>query len=128
MVWYLDTSAFLKLVAAEEESGAMRAWLAGHRPCWSSQLLRTEALRAAMRLGIDRETVAQALDSIALILPAGPTFLAAAGLGPPTLRTLDALHLATALELGDDLEGLVTYDARMAEGASAASIPVVSPS
>lgn len=128
MVWYLDTSAFLKLVVAEEESEAMRAWYATHGPCWSSQLLRTEAHRAAMRLEIDQGLLSEALDMVTLILPSVTTFLSAAKLMPSTLRSLDALHLATALELGSDLEGLVTYDARMAEGARSAPTQVVTPS
>lgn len=127
MVWYLDTSAFLKLVVAEEASTAMRRWFARAGPCWSSYLLRTEALRSATRLGIEHQAVADALDAVSLVLPAASTFLAAANLGPPALRSLDALHLATALELADDLQGLVSYDARMVEGADTCAIPVVTP-
>ena len=127
MVWYLDTSAFLKLVVAEGESGAMRAWFVGHGPSWSSQLLRTEALRAGSRLGIDHDVIEDALDAVSLVLPRTSTFLAAGTLPPPQLRTLDALHLATALELGDDLEGLLTYDDRVAAGTEALSITVVTP-
>ena len=127
MVWYLDTSAFLKLVVAEKESGAVRAWLVDHGPPWSSQLLRTEALRAARRLDIDEEVVESALQAVSLILPVASTFHSAGTLPPPTLRSLDALHLATALELGEDLDGLVTYDERMAQAALAESITVVAP-
>ncbi len=127
MVWYLDTSAFLKLVVAQEESQAMRAWFASHGPCWSSQLLRTEAYRAAIRLEIDQGIIIEALDAVTLILPSVATFLSAAKLDPPGLHSLDALHLAAALELGNDLEGVVTYDARMAEGVRNASIQVVGP-
>jgi predicted nucleic acid-binding protein len=128
VVWYLDTSAFLKLVVAENESAAMRSWMARAGQCWSSQLLRTEALRAADRLGVDEEVVAELLDAVSLVLPAASTFLTAGRLQPSTLRSVDALHLATALELGDDLEGLVTYDARMVAGAEALAVAVVAPS
>jgi predicted nucleic acid-binding protein len=128
MVWYLDTSALLKLVVAENESAAMRSWMARAGPCWSSQLLCTEALRAADRLGVDEEVVAELLDAVSLVVPAASTFLTAGRLQPSTLRSLDALHLATALELGDDLEGLVTYDARMVAGAEALAVTVVAPS
>ncbi len=127
MVWYLDTSAFLKLVVAETESSAVRAWLADHGPAWSSQLLRTEALRTARRLEIDEEVVESALQAVSLILPVASTFHSAGTLPPPTLRSLDALHLATALELGEDLDGLVTYDERMTQAALAESITVVAP-
>lgn len=125
MVWYLDTSAFLKLVVAEKETTAMRAWMAGNGPCWSSQLLRTEALRAASRLGLDEQIATEALDAVSLVVPGPSTFLAAGRMKPSTLRSLDALHLATALELGDDLQGLVTYDTRMIAGAELASIAVI---
>lgn len=94
---------------------------------WSSHLLATEALRSAPRLGLASQAVALALETVSLVLPAASTFRAAASLGPARLRSLDALHLATALEMGADLQALVTYDARMAEGAATASIPVVSP-
>ena len=127
MVWYLDTSAFLKLLVAEPESDALRAWLAEQGPSWSSHLLRTEALRAALHLEINERAIVEALEAVSLILPAVSTFLTAGTLGPSTLRSLDALHLAAALELGGDLEGLVTYDVRLAAAASAASLTVVAP-
>jgi len=127
VVWYLDTSAFLKLLVAEAESDALQAWLVAHGPIWSSHLLRTEALRASLRLGIDQPAVDEALETVSLMLPAVSTFLTAGTLEPAPLRSLDALHMASALELGDDLEGLVTYDARLAGAASAASVTVVAP-
>ncbi len=117
----------MKLVVAEPESGALRAWLDDHGPVWSSQLLRTEALRAGSRLGLDRQLADDALEVVSLILPAVPTFLTAGLFEPPTLRSLDALHLAAALELGTDLDGVVTYDARLADAARAASVLVVAP-
>ncbi len=127
MVWYLDTSALLKLVVAEPETAALRAWVGEHGPLWSSHLLRTEALRAAARLGVDRRFLEDALEAVSLILPAVSTFLAAGTLEPSELRSLDALHLAAALELGGDLDGLVTYDVRLARAATAASVTVVAP-
>lgn len=127
MPWYLDTSAFLKLVVAEKESPAMQEWLVRNHPMWSSQLLRSEALRAGARLGIDEESVEHALGTVSLILPATSTFWTAGKLAPPTFRTLDSLHLATALELGDELDGIVTYDARMTDAARALSIRTVAP-
>jgi hypothetical protein len=126
-VWYLDTSAFLKLVVTENETKTMRAWFTAHSPCWSSQLLSTEALRAGARLGLNSFAVEQALDTVSLIMPSVVTFRTASQLPPATLRSLDALHLATALELGDDLEGVATYDSRMIEAALMHSVSVVSP-
>jgi len=127
VAWYLDTSAFLKLLVREAETTRLRRWFAAHEPLWSSQLLRTEALRAASRLEIDDATVERALAAISLVLPAVSTFFTAGRLDTLELRSLDALHLAAALELGDDLEGVVTYDWRMIVGAKIAQIPVVSP-
>jgi uncharacterized protein len=128
VVWYLDTSAFLKLITVEEETTAMRSWFTSHDAIWSSQLLYTEALRAGARLGIGTDLVEDALDTVSLVLPSATTFSTAGRLQPPVLRSLDAVHLATALEIGDDLEGLVAYDVRLLDAAREASIEVVSPS
>ncbi len=127
MVWYLDTSAFLKLVVLEAESPALRAWCLEHDNLWSSHLLRTESLRAAARLGVDRERVDDALAAIALVLPSASTYLHAGLVDPPSLRSLDALHVASALELGDDLEGIVAYDERVIEAARSSAVTVVTP-
>ncbi|MDH2904385.1 MAG: type II toxin-antitoxin system VapC family toxin [Actinomycetota bacterium] len=127
MAWYLDTSAFLKLLAEENDSAAMREWAVLHDSLWSSQLLRTEAVRAASRLGISDDDVETALESVSLILPSVATFYTAGHLAPHSLRSLDALHLATALEMGDDLEGIVAYDERLITASRDASLVVVSP-
>jgi predicted nucleic acid-binding protein len=127
VVWYLDTSAFLKLITVEVESAAMRAWFVSHDSIWSSQLLHTEALRASVRLQIQSDVVEDALETISMVLPSVTTFYVAGRLGPTNLRSLDAVHLATAMELGEDLDGIVAYDDRMIEAAHLASIEVVSP-
>ncbi len=127
MIWYLDTSAFLKVVVAEAESPALRRWFARQDEVWSSSLLQTEALRAGARLGLASDVVEEALETITLVLPTASTFYVAGQLGPSTLRSLDALHLATALELGSDLAGVVTYDERLVEAASLASVAVLAP-
>ena len=127
MVWYLDTSAFLKLLTTERESAAMRTWFLSHDSVWSSQLLRTEAIRAGSRLGIDAEVIEDALETVSLVLPSVATFFVAGQLPPLSLRSLDALHLATAMEIGDDLEGIVAYDERLADAARAANLEVFVP-
>ena len=127
MVWYLDTSALLKLVVAEAESPAMRAWHASHGPLWSSQLLRTEARRAGTRLGVHPQAIDDALDTVSLVSPSETTFRRAGELPPSSLRSLDALHLAAALDLGADLEGMVVYDERLAAAAAAHSVAVLTP-
>src|SRR5665213_1876177 len=100
VVWYLDTSAFLKLIVDEASSSAMRNWYSANTQVWSSQLLCTEAMRAAQRLRIDLPLVEEALDTVTLVLPSVATYSSAGRLEPYGLRSLDALHLAAALELG----------------------------
>lgn len=126
-MFYLDTSAFLKLLLHEEHSPSMRAWYAVGRDCWSSQLLQTEVLRAASQRGLDPHTVDALLDRMALVLPTPATFRRAAVLGPVRLRSLDALHIATALELVPELNGVVAYDVRVIDGATQAGLSVVTP-
>jgi predicted nucleic acid-binding protein len=114
-------------VVTEEESAALREWAGMGRTLVASYLLQTEALRVAGRIGVPAETMRSALGVVSLVLPVPSTFSEAGGLPPAWLRSLDAIHLATALELGSDLEGVVTYDRRMVEAAALASIPVLSP-
>lgn len=125
---YLDTSAAVKLLLLEEESLAIRAYVIDQD--WaSSALLRTELVRAVVR--VDPSVVPRALD---LLLQ--PRLLAiearildtAARLSPPSLRSLDAIHLASALELRDELTAFVAYDDRLLAAASALGMPVASPS
>jgi uncharacterized protein len=127
---YLDASALVKLVAEERESLALRTFLSGHPVRISSALTRVEVTRAVGRsaLGaVGRRRAQEALARVALVrLDDG--ILDAAGKLPPTgLRTLDALHLATAISIGPDLDGFVTYDRRLADAATAAGLDVVTP-
>lgn len=126
-VWYLDTSAFLKLVRRERHTTALRRFLAGRRLV-SSDLLRTEAMRAARRQGAASvEQAADLLTRLTLIRCDIPVFEAAGTLDPPRLRSLDALHLAAARELGDDLAGIVTYDRHLAEACAFLDLEAVAP-
>src|SRR5439155_11437604 len=111
---YLDTSAFMKLIAPEAETMALQRYLVSRSLRVSSALLRTEALRAAMRVSEDHVAkVRRQLRNVAL-LDIGREMLEQAGsLLPADLRSLDAIHLAAALSLGDELGDVVTYDARM---------------
>jgi uncharacterized protein len=128
--YYVDTSAAAKLVVKEAESTALRQWLLeGARELVSSDLTRTELLRAVRRTAPDQAVLARrVLEELTLITVATSTFETAAHLDPALLRTLDALHLSSALELVDELEGLVTYDDRMADAARAHGITVFAPS
>lgn len=126
---YLDSSAFVKLAVEEPETRALRAFLAerdGRRV--SSALLRTESLRAVRQLGGDvLSTVREGLRRVDLVAIDDRILDAAGTLEPRVLRTLDAIHLATALAVGDDLETVVTYDERMAEGARLLGLPTAAP-
>lgn len=130
MAYYLDTSAAVKLVVEEKGTKALRRWLeAATVPVVSSDLLRTELLRATRRGAPDRVQQARVvLDSLVLITVSTDLFERAGVLEPDLLRSLDALHLAAALDLGDDLDGIVTYDDRLAAAAAAVGVAVVAPS
>ncbi len=124
----IDTSALAKLVAAEFETPASQAWLdVDSRPA-SCDLARTELLRTVRRAAPDHVVRARAvLDSVTLLDVSTAIFDHAGLLDPTTLRTLDAIHLAAALLLGDDLDAIVTYDDRLAQAALANGIAVISP-
>ncbi len=94
----------------------------------SSDLARTELLRAVRRVAPDRVVRArEVLDSITLLDLTTQIFEEAARIDPPALRTPEALHLSVALDLGDDLETIVTYDDRLREAATANGVPTTSP-
>lgn len=125
----MDTSAAVKLVVIEPGTTALRRWLtARDGQIASSDLLRTELLRETRRAVPEQMVQARAvLDSLILVTLPSAVFDRAAMLEPDLLRSLDSLHLAAALELGDELEGIVTYDRRLAAGAQALGIHVVAP-
>ena len=130
MAFYVETSAAAKLVLDEPESDALDAWLQAQeeRPV-TSDLTRTELLRATRRFLPDRMGEArQVLANLAILSLPRRVFDQAALLDPPALRTLDALHLTAALELGDELDGIVTYDDRLADAAGRLGIPAIAPS
>lgn len=126
---YLDSSAFVKTVVVEPETAALRAFLAGSEGILiSSALLRAEALRSVRLLGPDvLAAMRLALRSVNLIAVDDRVLDAAGILEPSVVRTLDAIHLATAHAAGDDLKTLVTYDARMLAGARLLGLPAASP-
>lgn len=126
---YLDSSALVKLVVAEPETPALLQFLAGWPHRVSSALARVEVLRAVNRAGARpaaRRRATRVLARVALVRIDDPVIAAAARVTPPELRTLDAIHLATARSL-DDLAGIVTYDARLGRAASRARLKVWSP-
>ncbi|MHB8452291.1 MAG: type II toxin-antitoxin system VapC family toxin [Mycobacteriales bacterium] len=127
-VTYLDSSAIVKLVVAEAESGALRRYLPRRKPHVASALAQTEVARAL--LGSGQEATKRGLDvlrRIDLIRISDRVLAAAGALLPTDLRSLDAIHIATAQLLGDSLARIVTYDARLAEAAKMLGLRVVSP-
>lgn len=125
---YVDSSALVKLAAREPESAALRRYLARRRPLVSSALARTEVMRALLPHG--SEAVRRGRDVLARVelLRVNDRILDAAGvLVPADLRSLDAIHLASAEALGSDLGGFVTYDERLANAAAERGFRVVAP-
>jgi hypothetical protein len=125
---YVDSSALVKLAVGEPESVALRRYLGRRRPIVASALARTEVLRALQPLG--PEAVRRGRDVLARVdlLRINDRILDAAGLlEPHELRSLDAIHLASAEQFGAALRTLVTYDDRLASAAAARGIRVVRP-
>jgi predicted nucleic acid-binding protein len=129
VAYYIDTSALVKLVVEEPESEALRSWLRTiAEPVVSCDLLRTELLRAVRRVAPGLTAAARhVLESLTLVSVPTYVFESAARLDPVALRPLDAIHLSAALDLGDDLAAVVTYDERLADAARSTGIEVVTP-
>lgn len=127
---YLDSSALMKLVRGEDETPVLREWLdlRPEQPVVTSELGRVEVLRAARRIGgqalVEARAVVGDLDLVPLDRAVQDV---ACDIGDPLLRTLDALHLASALLLGEGLTALVAYDRRLADAAQATGLVVATP-
>ena len=127
---YLDTSALAKLVQSEAESAALRKFLRRHRDDGGvgSELSRTELIRAVIRSkGGSLAHARRVLGRLDLIRLDVRLLDDAATLMPADLRSLDAIHLASARVVGAELRALVTYDARMARAAESLGLPVEIP-
>ena len=126
---YVDSSAIVKLAVSEPESAALRRYLARRRPLVSSALARPEVGRALLPLG--PEAVARGEDvlrRIQLLRINDRVLRSAATLEPAEIRSLDAIHLASARQFMPALHRLVTYDGRMADAALAIGLSVAAPS
>ena len=126
-VWYLDTSAALKLLIEEAESPALAEAVDSEQPdLVASWLLEAELRRAAQGLGmLGMAAISDFLTGVSLYEMPGSSLREAGILPGETLRSLDALHLAAAVRVGVDL--VLTHDERMAESAQQLRLRVLSP-
>ncbi|MDQ6798765.1 MAG: type II toxin-antitoxin system VapC family toxin [Actinomycetota bacterium] len=125
---YLDSSAIVKLAVREPESDALRKHLRRRRPWVSSALARTEVLRSLLASGEDAVAAGRAVLARCDLVRVNDRMLNLAGtMGPAELRSLDAIHLATAERLRDEISELVVYDQRMADAARQLGHRVSSP-
>jgi len=129
-VIYLDSSALLKLLFQEHESDFLEDWLTARPgvPTVSSELAKVEVLRACRRIDAaalpDARTLLGQLDLVPL---AGAVAELASDIESPVLRSLDALHLASALSLGADVSAFIAYDHRLLEAAAKAGLETQQP-
>lgn len=126
-VWYLDTSAALKLLLEEPESDALARRIDQDQPdlvaCW---LLETELRRVAHREQLlTQQAVTTFLEGVAMYEVPGSLFREAGLMAGPHLRSRDALHLAAAIRIGVD--AILTYDERLRAGAQALGVTVLAP-
>jgi len=125
---YLDSSAIVKLAVREPESDALRRHLRRRRPWVSSALARTEVSRSLLASGEDAVAAGRAVLARCDLVRVNDRVLNLAGtLNPAELRSLDAIHLATAERLRDEISELVVYDQRMADAARQLGHRVTSP-
>ncbi len=133
-IFYADTSALVKLVRDEPESHALRAFVAD-ADLVSSDLILTEIPRAVRRavdddpalpLDLLLERAGDLMEAIALRPVDRPLLLAAGALDEPALRALDAIHLASALDV-HPVDAFVTYDERQAAAARLAGLRTMAP-
>jgi len=125
--WYLDSSAILKYVFAEPERPAMVKALTSQ--AISSELARLEVKRAVFRINPkDIELANEELSRINFVSISNQVLTVAESFtGSVTLATLDAIHVATAITLGHQIEGIITYDKQMISNAAVMGIKVLSP-
>ena len=125
---YLDSSALVKLVVEEPESRALQAYLPRRDVLVSSALARTEVLRALLLEGDESLARGRAVLGRIELIRINARILNAAGvLHPPDVRSLDAIHISTARELGSDLRQVISYDERMVEAAKNLGLRTASP-
>jgi predicted nucleic acid-binding protein len=129
--FYLDTSAAMKLVRHEKETAALVEWqkdMAGEPHQFvSSDVIRTELMHAATRWGVPAADVQPLINSLTLLRVTSAVCESAGRLWGMGLRSLDAIHLASATLLSGSLGSIVTYDKRMLDAAQHLGLSTVSP-
>ncbi|HEY8056374.1 MAG TPA: type II toxin-antitoxin system VapC family toxin [Terriglobales bacterium] len=123
---YLDSSAAAKLVWQENESTVLRNFLAQRGELFCSRLVQVELGRVELRRGLGGPQVENFLRSVVLLEVHVEVLEHAARLPPPALRSLDAIHLATALSV-PGLRDMVVYDRRLSAAAQAVGLRVWAP-
>jgi uncharacterized protein len=128
-LFYLDTSALAKLVIEEPESASLEHWLLlNNERLTTSVVGKVELLRVCRRTRPDSTVTARALLADLPLVPLTPQVTELAGeVRPAALRSLDALHLASAIALDEALTGFIVYDKRLRDAAVLADLPVMSP-
>ena len=127
---YFDSSALLKLLFEEHESSDLAEWVAEQSgtPVVSSELAKVEVLRATRRIDPQAVPTARRLLTQLDLIPLSSDLVAlAAEVGTDLLRSLDAIHLASAISLGPALTSFVAYDARLVAAAVEAGISATQP-
>jgi predicted nucleic acid-binding protein len=130
-VFYVDTSAAMKLLREEQETPALIQWQKTLRPerhqVVSSDILRTELMLAGTRWGVNATDIRRFVNALTTLRVTSSICDSAGRLTGVGLRSLDALHLASVLTLEDSLEAVVTYDIRMLKAAKQLGLPTLSP-
>ena len=123
---YLDASAIVKLVVVELESPVLLHWYVDLERIVTSRIGVIETRRAIRRRPHDEARLAAVIDQLEVFEVDYDIDQRASAIGPTSLRTLDAIHVATALSI-PGLGSFVTYDDRLADAARAVGLPVIRP-
>jgi len=129
MAFVVDSSAIVKLIVDEPKSQSFSAWLKNCKDdLYISELAHTEVARAINRVDASLHgQLKTVIERFGTIRVSSQILTIASVLSPTNLRTLDAIHIASCLILGDDLTGFVTYDSTQAAAASHNGIAVIAP-
>ena len=127
-VAYLDASAIVKLIVKEPESAALLAALKGMDHHVTSRIATVEVMRAAARRGrVNADRLRAVLDALDMIELTEEVANRAGSMAPTGLRSLDAIHLASAMGIRRELTSFVVYDERLADAARRLGLPVTAP-